>query len=62
MYYWIQHHMADSIIAAYIISAAISTMPQPEATSGKAYSWLYHFLHVASANLDQYFRKPLPPA
>ena len=62
MFHFIQTHGADALMVGWVLSAAISSMPQPDTQSGKLYTWFYHFTHVAAANLQQYFRRPLPPA
>lgn len=37
--------------AMFMLSAAVSNMPEPDATSGKGYRWLYGTLHMLVGNL-----------
>ena len=38
----------------WFFSAFVSGMPEPDATSGKAYKWAYNSLHAFAANLDKF--------
>ena len=48
------HQVIATLAAYWIFSAAVSAMPKPIATSSAAYVWLYTFLRLIAANIDQY--------
>lgn len=48
-----QHPIA-ALATFYVFSAAVSSMPEPDAHSGRFYVWLYHFTHILSGDLSQY--------
>jgi hypothetical protein len=43
---------AAGIIAQWIFSAFVSSMPEPNG-SGRNYLWAYRFLHTLAANMDK---------
>lgn len=45
IYVWLQAHPLVVPITMYTINVMISNMPDPDATSGKGYRWLYGTLH-----------------
>jgi hypothetical protein len=47
------HNPAAWVAAYWLYSAGVSSMPEPVATSGGGYKWLYGFLHVLAGNLDK---------
>lgn len=51
---WIQNHGADALVAYYVFSAIVSSMPDPRPDASIAYSWAYHALHALSGDLSQY--------
>ena len=59
---WIISHQAIlGAAGVWVLSAAISNMPEPDTTSSKAYRWLYGFLHTAAGNLDKLGSAMKPP-
>ncbi len=56
----ITQHPMGALAAFYVFSAAVSSMPEPVATSGRFYVWLYHFTHVLSGDLSQYIGSRTP--
>jgi len=54
MFNFIQAHGADALIAFYIFSAFVSSMPDPPPNASLAYTWLYGALHALSGDLSQY--------
>jgi hypothetical protein len=47
-------HLTDTqtVLLYFGFSAAVSSMPEPDANSGTGYTWLYHFLHVLAGDLS----------
>jgi hypothetical protein len=50
-----QHPYTAGAVALWIFSAIVSGMPEPEATDGKGYRWLYSTLHSIAGNLKTAF-------
>ena len=48
------------VAALWVFSAAVSALPEPGATSGKFYAWLYKFLKQISGDLSAQFGKYIP--
>jgi hypothetical protein len=47
----LQHQFWVAVGIYWIFSAAVSSMPEPEAGGSRAYLWLYRFLHTTAGNL-----------
>jgi hypothetical protein len=47
--------------ALWGLSAAVSSMPEPDQTSGKFYRWAFGFLHAIAGNLDKVSTSIKPP-
>lgn len=61
MWEFIVQHQSISVIALYwAFSAAVSSMPDPEATSSKGYLWLFRFLHSVAGNLSTVVGSKIP--
>jgi hypothetical protein len=54
------HPYAETAAVFWVFSAAISSMPDPVATSGGFYRWLYAFTHTLSGDLSAYLQKTQP--
>ena len=48
------HQLVLEAGVLWVVSAAISTMPEPSQQDSVAYNWLYGFLHVIAANLNRF--------
>lgn len=47
----LQHQFWAAVVAYWIFSAAISSMPEPVPNDSPAYLWLYRFLHTTAGNI-----------
>lgn len=47
------HQLVIEAGMLWILSAAISTMPEPTPQDSMAYTWLYRLMHLVAANLDK---------
>lgn len=56
----VQHQFAAGVAALWIISAAVSSMPDPKPTSSDGYVWFYKFSHTIAGNLTQTFGPRIP--
>lgn len=55
-----QHQYIAGIASLWVFCAAVDSMPDPDATSGKFYRWAYPFLHKIAGNLSVKFADKLP--
>ena len=46
-----QHQFWTAVAGYWILSAAVSSLPDPAANSSPAYLWLYRFLHTIAGNI-----------
>jgi hypothetical protein len=46
--------------AYYLFSNAVSSMPMPDATSGKFYGWLFKFFNGLAANVSRAWAGKIP--
>lgn len=53
---YLQTHADVALAAAWIFSAIVAGMPDPDAKSGTAYQWAYKTLHIISANSGMWRR------
>lgn len=44
----------------YVLSAAIGSLPMPDATSGKGYRWFFGFANTLAANVTRALASRLP--
>ena len=56
--HWIQsmvhwHPILSGALGMAIANAAITSMPSPDATSGKFYRWLFMFAHTAVLSISR---------
>jgi hypothetical protein len=49
----IAHPYVAGLASLWLFSAFTGGMPEPDASSGKAYRWTYNSLHLLAANLDK---------
>ena len=57
---YIAHPALISLGFYYVCSAAIGSMPMPDAQSGKGYRWLFGFLNTLAANVTRALASRLP--
>jgi len=52
---WLTHHQfIDGMLAIWLFSGLVSTMPPLDPTAGYWTRWLYGFLHFVAANWDKF--------
>jgi hypothetical protein len=63
---FIQAHQTTAVVvAAWVVVYGVSTMPSPDANSGKFYKWLFGFTHALVGLLPRLFpnlRLPSDPS
>lgn len=60
MNFILQHQFWAAVGIYWIFSAGVSAMPEPGATSGSGYLWLYRFLHTTAGNITTVFGNRIP--
>jgi hypothetical protein len=55
-----QHPTVFSLIAFYVSSAFIGSLPAPEVNSSQFYRFMFQFLNTLGANLTRAFSSKLP--
>jgi len=50
-----QHQFGTAAVIYWIVSAAISALPEPDGKSNAGYVWLYRFSHTVAGNLTTAF-------
>ena len=56
-----QHQETLLVLGSFwVFSAAIGSMPAPDANSGKGYRWFYGFANTLAANVTRAFATKLP--
>ena len=48
----LQHQLGAAVGLYWIFSAAVSSMPEPEAGGSAGYLWLFRFLHTTAGNVS----------
>jgi hypothetical protein len=56
----IQHQFWAAVVIYWIFSAAVSSMPDPNANGSSGYLWLYRFLHTTAGNITTAFGSKIP--
>ena len=51
----IQHSTVLGVGAFWVLSAAVSAMPEPMPNGSPGYAWLYKFAHTIAGNLTTAF-------
>ena len=54
------HPTAASLVAYYVMSAAIGSLPMPDANSHVFYRWVFSFANTLAANVTRAFASKLP--
>ena len=61
MFQFIAQHQFGAAVAIYwIFSAAVSSLPEPDAKSHPGYLWLYRFVHTIAGNITTAFGSRIP--
>lgn len=61
MIHFIRHYPWECAIGVYwILSAAVSAMPEPDAKTGPGYLWLYRFSHTIAGNVKTVLGSKIP--
>lgn len=63
--YLVQHQTTAVVAAAYVISAAVSSLPAPVQGSSEYYRWFYKFSNALLANVSavrSFPHSPVAPA
>ena len=55
-----QHQSWAAVIIYWIFSAAVSSMPEPNANTAAGYLWLYRFCHTIAGNITTVFGSRIP--
>src|SRR4051812_35505142 len=55
-----QHQFWTAVAGYWILSAAVSSLPEPGANSRPAYLWLYRFLHTIAGNITTALCRRIP--
>jgi hypothetical protein len=55
-----QHQFWAAVAGYWILSAAVSSLPDPAASSSPAYLWLYRFLHTIAGNITTALGSKIP--
>ena len=56
----VQHQFWIAVVAYWIYSAAVSSMPEPRPDGSLRYFWLYRFCHTLAGNLTIAIRSRIP--
>jgi hypothetical protein len=59
---WANSHGIEILIAWYVFSALVSSLPTPSATSSNLYRFVYTFLHTLAGSIGRipYLRNIIP--
>ena len=61
MFEFVATHQFGAAVAVYwIFSAAVSSLPEPDAQSHPGYLWLYRFAHTIAGNVTTAFGSRIP--
>ena len=55
-----QHQFWIAVVAYWVFSAAISSLPEPSPNGSLRYLWLYRFLHTIAGNVTTAFGGRIP--
>lgn len=55
-----QHQFAAGVGLVWVISAAVSAMQEPDASSTRGYRWLFRFAHTIAGNIKTVFGGKIP--
>jgi hypothetical protein len=55
-----EHSFWAAVVAYWIYSAAISSMPEPMPGGSSGYLWFYRFVHTLAGNLTTAFGSKIP--
>jgi hypothetical protein len=55
-----QHQFWTAVAGYWILSAAVSSLPEPGANSNPVYLWLYRFLHTIAGNITTALGSKIP--
>jgi len=58
--YVLAHQTLVSLGGYYLFSAAVGSLPMPDATSHKFYRWFFQFSNTISANISRAWASKLP--
>jgi hypothetical protein len=58
--FFTQHQFWIAVAVYWIFSAAVSSMPEPDANRNSGYLWLYRFLHTTAGNITTAFGGKIP--
>lgn len=56
------HPTVVTMGAYYVLSAAIGSLPMPDANSHLFYKWFFAFANAVAANVTRAYASKLPPA
>jgi hypothetical protein len=56
----LQHQFWAAVAMYWIFSAAVSSLPEPNAEGGAGYLWLYRFLHTTAGNITTALGNRIP--
>ncbi len=56
----IQHKSCALMMAYWLFSAAVSSMPEPGSNSSAGYLWFYRFCHTMAGNITTVFSNKIP--
>lgn len=54
------HQTIITLVAYYVLSAAVGSLPAPAADSGAFYRWVFQFSNTLAGNLSRAFSNKLP--
>ena len=55
-----QHQFWIAVVMFWILSAAVSALPEPAGNGSPVYLWLYRFSHTIAGNLTTAFDSRIP--
>jgi hypothetical protein len=55
-----QHQFWIAVVMYWILSAAVSALPEPAGNGSPVYLWLYRFSHTIAGNLTTVFSSRIP--
>ena len=55
-----QHQFWAAVAGYWILSAAVSALPEPAGNSSPTYLWLYRFSHTIAGNITTAFGSRIP--
>lgn len=60
IHFILQHEFWSGVAGYWILSAAVSAMPEPVTDSTEGYVWLYKFAHTIAGNITTVFSNKIP--